>query len=73
MPNLPNLKISKSHSVFEILTQIFAFECHFYRGPIPKYQLGVLHHSFIGFVGGGDDYSRGGGGQGKNSRNLEER
>ena len=49
----PTFLISKSQSVFEIWTQFFACELHFYRGSPSKYQLGVLHHSFIDFVGGG--------------------
>ena len=42
----PNFEISKSHSVFEIFTQCFAFELHFNRGPTSKQHLRVLHHSF---------------------------
>ena len=33
---LPNFQISKSQSVFEIWTQFFACELHFYRGPTSK-------------------------------------
>ena len=47
---LPIFQISKPHSVFEILTEFFACELHFYRGLTSKWQLWVLHNSFIDFV-----------------------